>query len=193
MGGALSPVVHRSTPYARRILIPYVTGSLLGGLLLGLLLAVLSAGLGLVLPAAVIQLLVGVLITGYAVGEIAGGLPRPQLRRQVPQNFLRTKYLSTTSFLFGLDLGNGMTTQQPTSALLILALASVALGPGVALAVGVGFGAVRGATLAAGWRLDSVERLPARFGPLNRRRRWAHVGTALVGALTAAILIVPAF
>lgn len=76
---------------------------------------------------------------------------------------------------------------------LILALAWAALSPGLALAAGVGFGTLRGATLAAGWRLDSVERVPARFGPLNRRRRWPHLGTAIVGALTAAILIVTAF
>jgi hypothetical protein len=190
VSGSLSPVVHRGLAYRRRIIAPYVVGSALGGAGLGVALAGTSAALDAVAGTAVQGRVVAAVIVVYALGELVGRpVPRPNTKRQVPEGFRRTPYISTTAFLFAADLGMGWTTQQRSPAFLVFCLVAITVEPPLALAAGVAFGLARGMTLASGWRLRTVEQLADRYRPLYSRERAMTLATSAV-AMTASVLLI---
>ncbi len=176
MGPSLSPAVRRTNSYLRDSFGPHILGLALGGLNLGLL----AAGTG-----ALLDLLVGsgryvvVLCVAavYLVAEGAGvELWRPRATRQVPRNFARTIYHRTTAFLWGVDLGFGWSTKQPTSGFLVT-FAGLAMLPAVwAVAGGVMFGMVRGTTILLGLGSETVAEVERRYDAVRKRKGLARMG-----------------
>jgi hypothetical protein len=189
VSGSLSPVVHRGIPYVRKVLLPHLAGSALGGAVLGLVLAAVSAMVQTLHVEATVQPLVALALVVYAAGEFVGRtVPRPNTTRQVPEGLRRTPHVSATAFIYAADLALGWTTQQATSAFLMLCLLAVVSDPGVAFGAGLAFGLLRGMTLIAGWRLGSINDIRKRFAPLLRRQRWLRIGTSIVGSVSAVVL-----
>jgi hypothetical protein len=85
-----------------------------------------------------------------AVAELRGAAIAPQIRRQVPERWRWTLPLPLATALYGVLLGLGFTTFVLTFAVWALAGVTFAAGdPGVAIAVGVAFGAGRALPIVA--------------------------------------------
>lgn len=163
--------------------------------------AALGAGLGLLGSATLDHVAIGwrlgVLGAALALGvvwELARGtVPGP--RRQVNERWLDNyrRWIYATGF--GAQLGIGVLTIVVTSAVYaVWAAALLSAHPAAGAAVGAAAGAMRGATLLAGARTDTPqrlvglhERLQAINGPIRRGTLVAQV--ALVGVVAAVLVV----
>jgi len=140
----------------------FVLGGTLGGLSSGLLLAVPAAAVG--------ALDIGVAWRTGAVGVVAvvagvwdlhrGRGALPHHRRQVDEQWVDRYRQWATAGGWGLQIGTGWATYIMTSGVYLAAIAAVATGSAVtAVALGAGFGLLRGLAVFLGVRIDRPERL----------------------------------
>jgi hypothetical protein len=143
-----------------------------------------------VVPVVVVAMVLAGAIVVYAMAE-AFGLPlwRPQAQRQVPEAFRRTRYVRTTAFLWGLDLGVGWTTKQATAALLMLTLGMCAVAPETAILGGVVFGLTRGSTILLALGAKTRQEVESRFDAVRHRVGVARIGTVVSAAVLASALL----
>jgi hypothetical protein len=175
------------TSWTRDTLGPHLAGQLLGGAALGLALAAGGSLLHSVAPVGAVTALVAVTVAAYAAAELAGrSLWRPDTGRQVPDGFRKTPYHRTMAFLWGLDLGFGWSTRQPSSGVLTACLGALMLAADAALLVGIAFALSRGLTLLVGWRATDIRDAERRFDAFRARPRVARFGSAASGALVLA-------
>lgn len=156
--------------------------------------AVAVAGAGAVardaLGPTVVAAVVCCLVVAYGVGDtLRIPLPRPQPRRQVPERFSRTPYRRTTAFLWGLDLGAGWTTRQPTAALLIVTLGMLAFAWPVPLIVGLAFGVTRGLTVLVGAGASSARVVEERLSVVVAHSVLPRIGAPLSSGLVVLSVI----
>lgn len=118
-----------------------------------------------------------------------GGCHRLGLRRQTPQQWKYTARRGVLAFLWGTDIGSGVSTFRVTSAIwLVCAALLLGLVPlWVGALYGVGLALVLATALNLGIVGPAVE---ARLDAFRRARRWlqaVHVGAlAILGALLLA-------
>jgi hypothetical protein len=192
VGPSLSPAVRRTKSYLLDSFGPHIVGLAIGGLSLGLLAAGFGALLDLVMGGAryaVVLSIAGV----YLIGESAGlEIWRPRATRQVPRNFARTIYHRTTAFLWGLDLGFGWSTKQPTSGFLVTFAGMAMLPADWALGGGVLFGLIRGTTILIGLGGKTVGEVEHRYDAVRAQKGLAQLGSigSIAGvALAMALLL----
>ena len=171
----------------------FVAGAVLGGLTLGALMAGLAAGVG----------ALGVSTsTALAIATVAAlvcaasdldpfGLHIPFHGRQVNERWLDQYRAWVYGGGFGWQIGCGLATYITTAGMYLTILLTALTGnPLAALAIGAGFGLVRGLAIYAGRSITTTERLLAahrRFGALRRPVRLATIGIMLaVGVVAAA-------
>jgi hypothetical protein len=192
VGPSLSAAVSGAPSFWRDSFVPHVAGQLVGGLIVGLAMAAMAALLALLFPSGALAVVGAVLIALYVLAETTGlRIWRPTTSRQVSSGFRRTRYYRTTAFLWGVELGTGWSTIQPTSAFLTMSVAAVVSGPLLAIAAGVVFGAARGLTLLRAVGAKDREQVERRFGAVVRHPRLASFGSAVSGtvAMSSVLLL----
>jgi len=160
----------------------FVLGALLGGLTLGGVMASGSwASHRLDLPASArLVLCLVVAIVCLAADARIGGLRLPDHPRQVDATWVTRLRPWSYAGGFGWQLGTGVATYVMTNAVYtVILVAMVWLGPDQALALGVVFGACRGATILAGAAVTTPSRLHA-------THRWLAASDVASLALTMA-------
>jgi hypothetical protein len=189
VGPSLSPAVRRVPSYLRDSFAPHIAGQLLGGLLVGLV----AAGLGELartLLGSSRFLFILVVVGAYLVADLCGiALWRPSARRQVPRNFGRTIYHRMTAFLWGVDLGFGWSTKQPSTAFLTAFAGLLALSPYGAITGGIIFAMVRGLTVLIALGAPSRDEIERRYDAIRKREAVARAGSIASAAAVAAALL----
>lgn len=147
----------------------FIAGAGIGGACLGVVMAALAIvmhGLSLS-PHAVAIVVVATAIVTIASDSRVGGFTLPRIARQVDEAWLNRYRGWVYGLAFGWQIGVGFTTYVMTAAVyLMVVLGALTANPTAALALGVGFGLVRGAVVLLGWRLttpDSVRLLHRRL------------------------------
>jgi hypothetical protein len=173
---------------------------ILGCLAAGSAVGGLAGGLGAVLVGGIaVGARLALVAAALAIGLIADlgayGARLPTVRRQVNEDWLHAYRGWVYGLGFGLQLGAGGATIVSASAVYVTFLCSFAAGSvGAGALIGGAFGAVRGATVLAGWRV----RGPVELASLGRRiRRWeaparrfglvAQAGLAILAVAAAAV------
>lgn len=135
----------------------YVLGSITGGLSVGLLLGLLGTFAADASPALRVTVIVVVACYGVLSDSSRLRLPTPGPRSQVPADVMR--YGNLGVLVFGFTLGTGLLTYITTAAPWVIAVAVVAVDPGVATAVGaaMSFGLARGAVHLLKWYSNSQD------------------------------------
>jgi len=171
----------------------FAAGALLGGALTFGGLAAAGALLGAGSPAAVGA--AAVLALAAAVAEARGLRIAPQVRRQVPEAWRRTRPLPLAAAGYGLLLGLGFTTFILSFAVWALAGMSVALGdPALGVALGLAFGAGRAlpvlvlAPVAGGERGNAITAAMCERPALLRGLRGADALALAASALALGLL-----
>lgn len=192
-GPAISPAVHGTKSFLRRVFWLHMLGHLLGGAALGVVLGMAAA---LVRSAGadtlhVVTLVITGTITVYAVAEILPwSIWRPNSHWQVPESFRRTQYVGSMALLWGTLLGAGLFTMNITAAFVIMCLSAVAAPVDAAILVGVSFGVVRGLTVLLGWGAKDFDEVLARFTWPARHTTLPRVVTCVAGMSLAIVLVV---
>jgi hypothetical protein len=118
------------------------------------------------------------------------GLHLPFHGRQVNERWLDQYRAWVYGGGFGWQIGCGLATYITTAAMyLTIVLAALTGNPLAALAIGVGFGLVRGLAIYSGRSITTTDRLLAvhrRFGALRRPVRLATIGVMLAVGVVAA-------
>ena len=170
--------------------IAHVFASTLGGLILG----VLAGGVGALLTfvlAIPSTARTAIVFVAAGIATILEATKRerilPTRARQVNENWIQTYRGWIYGAGFGAELGFGISTIITTTLVHLLVVTMVLLGDPVTTAfLGALFGLVRGATLLAGARVDSPERLRAFHQRLDQFRDRSRAGAvASLGAATA--------
>ena len=171
-----------------------ILGGLGAGAAVGALAGALGAALiGGVAPGARLAILAGALVLGLLV-ELAGTRP-PGPHRQVNEDWLGAYRGWVYGLGFGAQLGVGAATIVTTSTVYVTLIASfAAAGVGAGALIGGAFGAIRAATVLAGWRVHG----PAELIALGRRlgrwrdpaRRLALVAQGLLAIVAVAAIVV---
>jgi hypothetical protein len=145
----------------------YLAGSVAGGASTGALAALVGGlALGGIALQAKLAALAAVLAAGLAWELARGSVPGP--RRQVNERWLETYRGWVYGLGFGAQLGAGVTTVVVSSAAyVVVAAALLAANLGAGLAIGATAGALRGATVLLGARVES----PGRLVAFHRRMR----------------------
>lgn len=190
MGPSLSPAVRRMPSFARDSLLPHLVGGATGGLAAGCLAAGIAAVIGLLMPEDLLRVVIAASVLFYGLAALVGREPwRPRVERQVPEGFRRTPYHRTTAFLWGVDLGFGWSTRQPSSAYFVAFLATLVVAPTVAVFAGLAFGITRALTILPAARGSTLEEVEARYDAVRAYTRLPAVVTAFVAtALSIAII-----
>src|SRR4051794_40818922 len=148
---------------------------ILGSLAAGAAVGGLAGGLGAVLVGGIaidarLVLVAAALAIGLTFDLRAHGARLPTVRRQVNEDWLHAYRGWVYGLGFGLQLGAGAATIVSSSAVYVTFLCSFAAGSvGAGALIGGAFGALRGATVLAGWRV----RGPGELASLGRGiRRW---------------------
>jgi MFS family permease len=170
----------------------FVAGSVLGGLTLGGVMAGLAAVVAVVDPSTTVVLgLATVAALVCAASDLdLFGWHIPFHGRQVNERWLDQYRAWVYGGGFGWQIGVGLATYITTAGLyLMILLAALTGSPGLALAIGAGFGLVRGLAIFAGRSITGADRLLAvhrRFAALRQPVRLAVVGVLLADAVVAA-------
>lgn len=172
----------------------YLAGSVLAGAALGALLGLLgSVAFGGVSVGVRLAVLAAALGLGLAWELLRGTVPGP--RRQVNEQWLDLYRGWLYGLGFGAQLGAGVTTIVVSSAVYAVWLAALASArPLTGLLIGACAGLLRGATVLAGARVSTPQRLVAfhrRLGGLQRPLRVAGLAAQLAlaaGAIAAVVL-----
>lgn len=169
-------------------------GHLIGGALLGGLLA----GLGFALQALTGPPDTGVRIVVVALAALVGaavdlsGRTLPG-RRQVDETWLTTYRGWVYGFGFGVQLGLGFVTVVNTALFGAVVAAGLVVGPLAAVAIGVGYGAVRAVLAIANARvrtIDDLKDLHRRLDATDARVRVGGAATTAVAGLLAVGVVV---
>jgi hypothetical protein len=168
-----------------------VAGAVLGGLTLGALmagLAALVAALGMSTSTALGVATVAALVC--AASDLDPfGIHIPFHGRQVNERWLDQYRAWVYGGGFGWQIGCGLATYITTAGMyLTILLASLTGSPLIALAIGAGFGLVRGLAIYTGRSITTTDRLLAvhrRFGALRRPVRLATIGVMLAVGVVA--------
>ncbi len=171
----------------------YLAGSVLAGAgvggLLGLLGMAAFGGVGVGVRLAVVA---GALAAGLAWELVRGTVPGP--RRQVNEQWLDLYRGWVYGLGFGAQLGAGVTTIVVSSAVYAVWLAALASArPLTGLLIGACAGLLRGATVLAGARVSTPQRLVAfhqRLGGLQRPVRALGLAAQLALAALAVVAVV---
>jgi hypothetical protein len=142
----------------------FVAGSTAGGLTLGVGMAILAAGVQALALSATTIGVVALAVSVLAVASDAGvkGVRVPVHYRQVNERWLDQFRPWVYAAGFGWQIGTGLATYITTAAVyLMIVLASLAGHPLWAVAVGTGFGLVRGLSVLLGRSITSPEALRA--------------------------------
>lgn len=171
----------------------FVAGAVLGGLTLGLGMAVLALGAG------ALDLSSGVVLGVAAVAALVAaasdlnlfGRHLPFHGRQVNERWLDQYRAWVYGGGFGWQIGCGLATYITTAGVyLMILLVALSGSPTFAVAIGAGFGLVRGLAIFWGRSITSTDRLLSvhrRFDAARRPVRLATVGVLLaVGVASAA-------
>lgn len=170
----------------------FVGGAVLGGLTLGAVMAALAALVGsLGLSTAVVLGIVTVAALVCAASDLDPfGLHIPFHGRQVNERWLDQYRAWVYGAGFGWQIGCGLATYITTAGMyLTILLAALTGEPIVALAIGAGFGLIRGLAIFAGRHITDTDHLLAvhrRFGALRRPVRLATIGVMLAVGVVAA-------
>jgi len=175
----------------------FVAGATIGGLTLGGIMA-LSAALvgaaGVATSAAVVITALGALSAAAIDGRMFGFGP-PWLCRQVNEAWLSQFRPWVYAGGFGWQIGTGVTTYVMTAAVpLLIAIGALSGSPGAALALGTGFGVLRGCAVLLGRSIRTPEALYAahrRFDAWTVPVRDAVIVVELVVAVAAAWIGAP--
>jgi hypothetical protein len=170
----------------------FVAGSAIGGACLGAVMALLALGVHAAgWTTATVALLGAVAcVVAAASDHRLGGFHLPVHYRQVNERWLDQFRPWVYGAGFGWQIGTGLTTYIKTAAVyLTIALAALTGDPGLAFAIGVLFGVVRGLAVLLGRGITTSERLARfhqRFAELDAPARAATIAAELaVGALVA--------
>lgn len=169
----------------------FVAGAVLGGLTLGAVMAGLAAlvgGLG--LSTALVLGIATVAALVCAASDLDPfGLHIPFHGRQVNERWLDQYRAWVYGAGFGWQIGCGLATYITTAGMyLTILLAALTGRPLVALAIGAGFGLIRGLAILAGRHITDTDHLLAvhrRFGALRRPVRLATIGVMLAVGVVA--------
>ena len=170
----------------------FVAGAVLGGLTLGALMAGLAAlvgALGVSTSTALGIATVAALVC--AASDLDPfGLHIPFHGRQVNERWLDQYRAWVYGGGFGWQIGCGLATYITTAGMYLTILLTALTGnPLVALAIGAGFGLVRGLAIYTGRSITTTDRLLAvhrRFGALRRPVRLATIGVMFAVGVVAA-------
>jgi hypothetical protein len=170
----------------------FVAGAVLGGLTLGALMAGLAAIVGAFGLSTTTVLAVATLTALVCAASDLDPFGRhlPFHGRQVNERWLDQYRAWVYGGGFGWQIGCGLATYITTAGMyLTIVLCALTGLPLVALAVGAGFGLIRGLAIFAGRRITSPDGLLAvhrRFGALRQPARLAMVGVMLGVGIVAA-------
>jgi len=162
----------------------FIAGATLGGLALGAVAAGLAALVAVVGAGAAVVAGVALVATLVALASDTGlaGYRLPVHFRQVNERWLDAYRPWVYGAGFGFQIGCGVATYITTAAVyLTVVLAGLTGRPVAALAVGLVFGAVRGAAVTLTWRTATPAALLAFHQRFAGWRRWADAG--VVGSL----------
>lgn len=170
----------------------FVAGAVVGGLTLGALMAGLAAvvgALGLATPVVLGIATVAALVC--AASDLDPfGLHLPFHGRQVNERWLDQYRAWVYGGGFGWQIGCGLATYITTAGVyLTILLAALTGSPAFAVALGAGFGLVRGLAIYAGRNITTTEQLLAvhrRFSGLRRPVRLTTIGVLLAVGVVAA-------
>jgi hypothetical protein len=196
MLSTITPISERAKGQSYRVTAAwFVLGAVVGGATLGAVVALMASG--------VRSLHVGPTVLGsvaFAAALLAAasdsgvaGLRLPIHRRQVNERWLDQYRPWVYGSGFGWQIGNGLSTYITTAAVyLMVVLGALTAAPVAALAIGIGFGLVRGLavlmtrTLTGPADLRAFHRRFAAVGPVVGR---AVVAVELVASLVIAVLV----
>ena len=169
----------------------FVAGAVLGGLTLGALMAGLAAVVGVlgVSTSTALGIATVAALVCAASDLDPFGLHIPFHGRQVNERWLDQYRAWVYGGGFGWQIGCGLATYITTAGMyLTILLAALTGNPLAALAIGAGFGLVRGLAIYAGRSITTTERLLAahRLGALRRPVRLATIGVMLAVGVVAA-------
>ncbi len=168
----------------------FVLGATLGGATLGLGMALLAVGASaLDLSASAALGLSAVLAAVSIASDLKlGGFRLPSHTRQVNESWLDQFRSWVYGGGFGWQIGVGLATYVTTSAVyLMIVMAALTGSPAIALAIGTGFGLVRGLAVFVGRNLTTPERLFALHRRLDELLPTAQRAIVLVQAFVLAV------
>jgi hypothetical protein len=168
----------------------FVLGAVLGGATLGLGMAVLAAGVAAVDLSATTALGVTALLAAVTIASDLqlGGFRLPSHTRQVNESWLDQFRSWVYGGGFGWQIGVGLATYVTTAAVyLMIAMGALTGSPAAAVAIGTGFGLVRGLAVFIGRHLTTPERLFALHRRLDELLPTAQRAIVLVQALVLAV------
>lgn len=175
----------------------FVVGSTFGGLTLGLWVAILAVGVhGLALPPTAIGVAALVTAVLAAASDIGvRGLRLPVHHRQVNERWLDQFRPWVYAAGFGWQIGTGLATYITTAAVyLMVALGALSGNPVGAVALGIGFGFVRGLSVLLGRNIttpDTLRSFHRRFVDAGPKVSRVTVFTELAAVLAVAWILSP--
>jgi len=170
----------------------FIAGSVLGGVTLGGAMAALAAVVAVVDPSTPVVLAMAAIAALVCAASDLDlfGWHIPFHGRQVNERWLDQYRAWVYGGGFGWQIGVGLATYITTAGLyLTILLAALTGSPALALAIGMGFGLVRGLAILAGRRITSADRLLVvhrRFAALRQPVRLTVVGVLLLDGVVAA-------
>ncbi len=168
----------------------FVVGATLGGLSSGLVLAVPAAAVG------ALEIGIGWRTTVVGLAAVVAGVwdlrsgrgALPHHRRQVDERWVDRYRQWVTAGGWGAQIGTGWATYIMTSGVYLAAVAAVATGSATAaVALGAGFGLLRGLAVFLGVRIDRPERLVRMHRRLDASAMWSRSVVAGVWFAIAAL------
>ena len=172
----------------------HIGGAALGGAALGALAGVVAGASALVWgaesPSRAVAM--AVVTVGALVAESTDRAHHlPTRRHQVDENWIQRYRGWVYGGGFGFELGFGLSTIITTALVHVMVLAMILTGSPVrAVAIGVAFGIVRGATILAGWRVVDPEQLRTFHRRLDiARSRFQVAGSAVLGLASVVTIL----
>lgn len=173
----------------------FTVGATLGGLALGGLAALGALLVGQAAPPPVTAAAIGLAATLVALVSDTGvaGVRLPVHHRQVNERWLDAYRPWVYGAGFGFQIGTGLATYITTATVYLGVVLSALTGdPWVALALGAGFGLVRGLAVVLTWRVTSPQDLLAFHRRLAAGLPWADRAVRASAAAAAVVLAVAA-
>ena len=168
----------------------FVIGAVVGGLTLGLGMAALAAVVAALdlAPATLLALGAAALLVTAASDSRLFGRQLPNHPRQVNERWLDQYRSWVYGAGFGWQIGVGLATYIMTAAVYALVvLGALTASPGIALALGVAFGLVRGLAILLGRGITSTAALVAFHRRFDAWREPVRRGTVVVQAVAATV------
>ncbi len=190
MLSTITPLSERARGHSYRATTTwFVVGSTVGGLTIGVVMALLAGGVrALHLSSPTLgSAAIGAALVAFGSDLGIGGLRLPIHHRQVNERWLDHYRPWVYGAGFGWQIGTGLATYITTAAVyLMLTLGALTTNPAVALALGTGFGALRGLAVLLTRNLSTPTELLAfhrRFAAAGPTVGWAVVAVEAVVTL----------